>query len=56
MIETLRNMWLNDEGQDLAAYGLLLILICVAVVTVIVAFRAQIEAVFNSATTALKTP
>ena len=56
MIETLRNMWLNDEGQDLAEYGLLLILICVAVGTVIVAFRAQIEAVFNSATTALKTP
>jgi Flp pilus assembly pilin Flp len=56
MIETLRNMWLDDEGQDLAEYGLLLILICVAVVTVIVAFRAQIEAVFNSATTALKTP
>ena len=53
MIEILRNMWHDDEGQDLAEYGLLLILICVAVVGVVVAFRAQIEAVFTSATTAL---
>jgi Flp pilus assembly pilin Flp len=56
MINVLRKMWHDDEGQDLAEYGLLLILICVAVVGVVVAFRTQIEAVFTSATTSLKTP
>jgi pilus assembly protein Flp/PilA len=56
MMNVIRKMWHDDEGQDLAEYGLLLILICVAVVTVVVAFRTQIEAVFTSATTALKTP
>jgi Flp pilus assembly pilin Flp len=49
-------MWHDDEGQDLAEYGLLLALISVATVAIIILFRAKIQAVFTAATTALKTP
>ena len=53
MIPKLRNLWRENEGQDLAEYGLLLILIAVAVVTGITAFKAQIVAAFSSATSVL---
>jgi len=53
MINKLRKLWLEDEGQDLAEYGLLLILIAVAVVTGITAFKDQIAAAFSSATSVL---
>jgi pilus assembly protein Flp/PilA len=53
MMNKLRKLWLEDEGQDLAEYGLLLILIAVAVVTGITAFKDQIAAAFNSATSVL---
>jgi len=49
----LRKLWLEDEGQDLAEYGLLLILIAVAVVFGITAFKTQIVAAFSSATSVL---
>jgi len=49
----LRKLWLQDEGQDLAEYGLLLILIAVAVVTGITLFKDQIVAAFSSATSVL---
>lgn len=53
MIETLRNVWLDDEGQDLAEYGLLLILVAVAIVAAITAFKSQISTVFSKATSVL---
>jgi Flp pilus assembly pilin Flp len=53
MINSLRKLWRDDEGQDLAEYGLLLILICVALVTAIGLFKNQISTVFSSATSAL---
>jgi pilus assembly protein Flp/PilA len=53
MTNTLRKLWLEDEGQDLAEYGLLLILIAVAVVTGIGLFKDQIVAAFGRATNAL---
>jgi Flp pilus assembly pilin Flp len=46
-------MWSDNDGQDLAEYGLLLILIAVAVVTGIAAFKDQIVAAFSSATSVL---
>jgi len=49
----LRKLWLEDEGQDLAEYGLLLILIAVAVVTGITLFKDQIVNAFASATSVL---
>jgi Flp pilus assembly pilin Flp len=53
MNKLVRLMWSADEGQDLAEYGLLLILIAVAVVTGITLFKDQIVAAFSSATSAL---
>jgi Flp pilus assembly pilin Flp len=50
MINTLRKLWLEDDGQDLAEYGLLLILIAIVVVTAITAFQGAITAAFNRAT------
>ncbi len=56
MLEILRNVWMEDEGQDLAEYGLLLALITVALVVGVIAFRAQIVTAFGNATAALATP
>jgi Flp pilus assembly pilin Flp len=53
MIKSLRKMWSDDAGQDLAEYGLLLILIGVALVTGIGLFKNQISTVFSTATSAL---
>jgi Flp pilus assembly pilin Flp len=55
MMDMLRNLWLEDDGQDLAEYGLLLIVVAVGVILVITAFREQIKSAFDSATAALKT-
>jgi Flp pilus assembly pilin Flp len=53
MNKLFRLMWSDDEGQDLAEYGLLLILIAVAVVTGIGLFKDQIVSVFSQATSVL---
>ena len=53
MKEVLCGIWKDDNGQDLAEYGLLLILITVAMVTAIGLFKNQIVNVFNAATNAL---
>jgi pilus assembly protein Flp/PilA len=53
MINSLRKLWRDDDGQDLAEYGLLLLLIAVAIVTAITAFRTQISTVFSQATSVL---
>jgi Flp pilus assembly pilin Flp len=53
MNKLIRLMWSEDEGQDLAEYGLLLILIAVAVVFGITAFKDQIVNAFSQATSVL---
>jgi Flp pilus assembly pilin Flp len=53
MKKLVRSMWADDEGQDLAEYGLLLILIAVAVVTGIGLFKDQIVTAFSKATSVL---
>ena len=53
MMDKLRKLWLEDDGQDLAEYGLLLILIAVAVITAIGLFKDQIVNTFNSVTAVL---
>lgn len=45
----IRSVWSNDDGQDLAEYGLLLALIAVVVAAVIIAFQGAIVAAFNNA-------
>jgi len=53
MMDKLRKLWIEDDGQDLAEYGLLLILIAVAVILAITAFKDQIKATFESVTAVL---
>ena len=52
-MKTLRKLWHQDDGQDLAEYGLLLALIAVALVIGIGLFKDQIIAAFSAATSAL---
>jgi pilus assembly protein Flp/PilA len=52
-MKTLRKLWRQDDGQDLAEYGLLLALIAVALVLGIGLFKDQIVAAFSAATSAL---
>jgi pilus assembly protein Flp/PilA len=47
MFEILRRMWLDDEGQDLAEYGLLTALIAVAVVLGVTAFGGDLNTFFT---------
>jgi pilus assembly protein Flp/PilA len=55
MMNTLRKLWSDDEGQDLAEYGLLLALIAVLIVTAISAFKNEISTVFSKAVSVLQT-
>lgn len=52
-MKMLRKLWQEDDGQDLAEYGLLLALIAVALVIGIGLFKDQIVAAFSRATSAL---
>ncbi len=47
MIETLRRIWSDDEGQDLAEYGLLTACIAVAVVLGVTAFGTDLNTFFT---------
>lgn len=47
-----RALWLEESGQDLAEYGLLLALIAVVVATAIIALRDEIVIAFNNAVAA----
>ena len=59
MVDTIRalfaTLWTDDEGQDLAEYALLLILVAVLIVTAVTAFRTQISTAFSRATAVLAT-
>ena len=55
MKDLMRTFWADESGQDLAEYGLLLVLIAVAVVAVVVAFRESITGAFTRATGVLNT-
>jgi Flp pilus assembly pilin Flp len=50
MKRLIRSMWKDDQGQDLAEYGILLVLISVAIVTAVVLFADEIVALFKRAT------
>ena len=52
-MKILRKLWREDDGQDLAEYGLLLALIAVALVVGIGLFKDQIVTAFSNATSAL---
>ncbi len=45
----LRAVWLDDRGQDLVEYALLLLLVSGVVVVALLAFRGQLQAMFGDA-------
>ena len=47
MIELLRNVWRNEEGQDLAEYGMLVALIAVVVLIGVTAFGTDLQTFFT---------
>jgi pilus assembly protein Flp/PilA len=51
----LRRLWIEEEGQDLTEYALLLVLLVLAAVTSLTALATAINGVFASVTTNLTT-
>jgi Flp pilus assembly pilin Flp len=54
MQEILRNIWLDDEGQDLAEYAILLGVILVLTVAVVTAIGTDVSGIFGRADTQLQ--
>ena len=48
-----RSFWMDESGQDMAEYALLLALIALVLIVAIQAFRGAIEARFQEATAAI---
>ena len=55
MMEMFKNFWIDESGQGLAEYAILIALITLALIAVITPFRNAIMAVFNKVTGALVT-
>lgn len=53
MMETLRRMWSDDEGQDLVEYSLLTALVSVALILAMTALKGGISTAFSQAVSAL---
>ena len=51
----LRRLWIEEEGQDLTEYALLLVLLVLAAVTSLTALATAINTVFQSVSTNLAT-
>ena len=49
MMETLRRMWLQDEGQDLVEYALIVALVSVALIAALTALKGGISVAFSEA-------
>ena len=55
MKDILRKVWLDDEGQDLAEYAILLGVILVLTVAAVTAIGGDVNGIFGRADTQLKT-
>lgn len=53
MAEVLRNLWINDEGQDIAEYALMLAVILVIVIATVTAIGTNANNVFSKAASVL---
>ena len=53
MKDLMRSFWMDESGQDMAEYALLLALIALVLIVAITAFRGAIQARFQQATTEL---
>lgn len=55
MLNKLKGLVIEEQGQGMTEYGLVLGIIAIAVVGVLVTMRGQIEALFNNASSVLST-
>ncbi len=55
MTDKLKGLLVEEEGQGMTEYGLVLGIIAIAVVGILVAMREQITTLFNNAKDALST-
>ena len=53
MKDLMRSFWMDESGQDMAEYALLLALIALVLIIAIQSFRGAIQARFQEATTEL---
>ena len=53
MKKLLRRMWSNDEGQDVAEYALMLVVILLVVVATVQLIGSNANAIFTSVASAL---
>jgi Flp pilus assembly pilin Flp len=53
MVDLVRSMWLNDEGQDIAEYAVMLAVILVIVVGTIRLIGTQANNVFSETASAI---
>jgi Flp pilus assembly pilin Flp len=54
MQDILRNIWLDDEGQDLAEYAILLGVVLLVTVAAVIALGTDVSTIFGKADTQLK--
>ncbi len=55
MLELLRHIWMEDDGQDIAEYALMLAVVLLIVVGAVSAIGTNANTVFNSAASQLTT-
>ncbi|MCU1310629.1 MAG: hypothetical protein JWO20_1754 [Candidatus Angelobacter sp.] len=55
MSKMLRNLWLDDAGQDVPEYALMLALILVIVITVVTQIGSSANAIFTQVRDAMST-
>ncbi len=55
MLELLRHVWIDDDGQDIAEYALMLAVVLLIVVAAVSAIGTNANTVFNSAASKLTT-
>lgn len=53
MVEKLKGLLLEEEGQGMTEYGLVLGVVAVGVVTVLITMRGQIKTMFDNVVTSL---
>ncbi len=49
MLELLRHVWMDDQGQDIAEYALMLAVVLLIVVAAVSAIGTNANTVFNNA-------
>ncbi len=53
MLELLRHVWIDDDGQDIAEYALMLAVVLLIVVAAVSAIGTNANSVFNAAASQL---